>query len=57
MMLSLLAPSHGDGMDIIYFWSSIVIVLLPLGVFTWLTYLVIKRYRLEMREKGEGRGT
>ena len=47
---------HGDGMDIIYFWSSIVIVLLPLGLFTWLTYFVIKKYRLEMREKGDGRG-
>jgi hypothetical protein len=48
---------HGDGMDIIYFWSSIFMVLLPIGAFSWLTYVLIKRYRLEMREKGEGRGT
>jgi hypothetical protein len=47
---------HGDGMDIIYFWSSIFMVLLPIGAFSWLTYLLVKRYRLEMREKGEGRG-
>jgi len=48
---------HGDGMDIIYFWSSIFMVLLPIGAFSWLTYVLIKRYRLEMREKGEGRRT
>jgi hypothetical protein len=48
---------HGDGMDIIYFWSSIVMVLLPIAAFSWLTYVLIKKYRLEMREKGEGRGT
>lgn len=46
-MLALLALLHGDGMDIIYFWSSIVIVLLPLGIFCWLTWLVIKAYRKE----------
>jgi hypothetical protein len=48
---------HGDGMDIIYFWSSIFMVALPIGAFTWLTWLLIKKYRLEMREKGEGRRT
>ena len=47
MMLSVLALLHGDGMDIIYFWSAIVIVLLPLGVFVWLTYFVVKLYRRE----------
>jgi hypothetical protein len=48
---------HGDGMDIIYFWSSIFMVLLPIAAFSWLTYVLIKKYRLEMREKREGRGT
>jgi hypothetical protein len=48
---------HGDGMDIIYFWSSIFMVALPIGAFSWLTYVLIKRYRLEMREKGDGRST
>lgn len=48
---------HGMDMDLIYFWSAIVMVLLPLGSFCWLTYWFIKRYRIEMRERGEGRGT
>jgi hypothetical protein len=48
---------HGDAMDIIYFWSSIFMVALPIGAFSWLTYVLIKRYRLEMREKGDGRST
>ena len=42
---------HGDGMDIVYFWSSIVIVLLPLGVFIWLTYLVVRAYWRERKAK------
>ncbi|HEY7192740.1 MAG TPA: hypothetical protein VH439_03285 [Gemmatimonadales bacterium] len=57
MMLSLLVLLHGDGMDIIYFWSSILMVLLPIGIFTWLTWLIVKRYRQEMREKGAGKST
>ena len=36
--------------DLIYFLSSLVMVVLPLGVFSWLTYLVIKGYR---RERGQ----
>ena len=57
MMLALPALSHGDHMDLIYFWSSVFMVLLPIGAFSWLTYLLVKRYLHEMREKGEGRGT
>jgi len=45
---------HGDGMDIIYFWSSIFMILLPITIFTVLTYLIVKAYK--NREKGEGRG-
>ena len=52
LMLLLL---HGDAMDIIYFWSSIVIVALPLTIFTVLTYWVVKASR--KGEKGEGSGT
>jgi hypothetical protein len=37
--------------DIIYFWSSILIVLLPLTVFSYITYLVVKAYR--KRERGQ----
>ncbi len=41
--------------DLIYFLSSLVLVALPLGVFSWLTYLLVKRYLHELREKGAGR--
>jgi hypothetical protein len=57
MTLALLVLLHDDGMDIIYFWSSIFMVLLPIGGFSWLTYLLVKRYLHEMREKGDGRST
>jgi hypothetical protein len=50
-MIPLLAVLlHGDGMDIIYFWASILMVLLPIAAFSWLTYFVIKIYR---RERGQ----
>jgi heme/copper-type cytochrome/quinol oxidase subunit 2 len=44
---------HGDDrMDLIYFWSSILIVTLPLVVFGVLTYLLVKQYR--RREQAAG---
>jgi hypothetical protein len=43
---------HGDDMDLLYFWSSLLIVALPLTVFGVLTYLVVKGYR--KREHGAG---
>ena len=55
MMPVLAVLLHGDGMDIIYFWSSIFMILLPITVFTVLTYLIVKCYK--NREKGEGRGS
>lgn len=42
--------THGENVDLIYFWSSILIVALPLTVFGVLTYLVVKGYR--KRERG-----
>ena len=51
-MLALLL--HDDGMDIIYFWSSIVIVTLPLIVFGGLTYFVVKASLKQQREAGSG---
>ena len=45
MMLALASLLHGDGQDIIYFWSSILMVALPITVFTVLTYLVVKGSR------------
>jgi len=35
--------------DLIYFLSSLVLVALPLGVFSWLTYLVVSAYRRDQR--------
>lgn len=55
MILSLAALLHGgDGLDFIYFLSALLIVALPLTVFTVLTYLVTKGYFKQEREK---RGT
>lgn len=52
--LAFLALLHGgdDRMDLIYFWSAVLMVLLPLAVFTVLTYLLVKAYR--SRERGAG---
>jgi hypothetical protein len=44
MMLALLVPQHGPDMDVVYFWSSVLIALLPLGVFTTITVLVVRGY-------------
>jgi hypothetical protein len=46
---------HGEDVDLVYFWSSIFMILLPITIFTALTYFVVKGYK--NREKGEGRGT
>lgn len=46
---------HGEEMDLIYFWSSILIVALPLTVFGVLTYFVVKGYRNRERERHESR--
>ncbi len=36
---------HGDDIDLIYFWSSIFMILLPITIFSVLTYFVVKGYR------------
>jgi heme/copper-type cytochrome/quinol oxidase subunit 2 len=43
---------HGDDIDLIYFWSSLLIVALPLTVFGLLTYLVVKGYRKKEQRAG-----
>ncbi len=40
---------HGDEMDIIYFWSSILMVALPIVLFSGLTYFVVKAARKNPR--------
>jgi ACR3 family arsenite efflux pump ArsB len=42
MMLASLAVLHGEGQDIIYFWASILMVALPLTIFSVLTWFVVK---------------
>ena len=46
-LLALLVPLHGgsDRMDLIYFWSAILIVLLPIAIFVTIGYLLVKGYR------------
>jgi hypothetical protein len=48
----LLILLHGgdDRMDIIYFWSAVFMVVLPLTIFTTLTILAVKAYRKRQRE-------
>jgi len=40
---------HQD-QDLIYFWSSILMVALPIAIFGVLTYLVLKGYRKRNQE-------
>jgi len=46
-MNALLVLLHGGGdrMDLIYFWSAILIVLLPLAIFVTIGVLLVKGYR------------
>lgn len=44
MMLATLAFLHADDMDIVYFWSALLIAIVPLAVFTVLGVLVIRGY-------------
>ncbi|MGH7674315.1 MAG: hypothetical protein ACREMV_03505 [Gemmatimonadales bacterium] len=53
---------HGDRMELAYFWSSIVIVALPVGVFITIAVLAVRGSWRELRrdrerERGAGSGT
>ena len=52
MNLALLVLLHGgsDRMDLIYFWSAILIVLLPIAIFVTIGYLLWKGYRNRERK-------
>jgi heme/copper-type cytochrome/quinol oxidase subunit 2 len=43
---------HGEDIDLVYFWSSVFMILLPITIFTVLTYFVVKGYR--KRKQGAG---
>ena len=45
VLATLLLHGGDDRMDLIYFWSSILIVTLPLIVFGALAYFLVKLYR------------
>jgi hypothetical protein len=44
MMPALLLALHGDRLELAYFWSSIVIVALPIGVFVTIAVLAVRGY-------------
>lgn len=44
MMLALLVVQHHPDMDVVYFWSSVLIAVLPLAVFATITVLVVRGY-------------
>jgi lipopolysaccharide export LptBFGC system permease protein LptF len=41
---------HGDHVDLVYFWSAIVIVLLPVTAFGAIGYWLVKMYRRERNQ-------
>ena len=45
---------HGEDVDLVYFWSSVFMILLPITIFTALTYLVVKAYRKREQRAGSG---
>ena len=45
-MMSIIAfMLHGEDIDLVYFWSSVFMILLPITIFSALTYFVVKGYR------------
>lgn len=49
-LATLLLLHGGDGrMDLAYFWSSILIVLLPVGTFVVIAVLLVRAYRRRER--------
>ena len=53
MMLAALLLLHGGDsrMDLAYFWSAILIVLLPVTVFITMAVLLVKAYRRRERNQ------
>ena len=52
MTLALLVLLHGDDprMELTYFWSAILIVLLPIAIFGGLTYWLYRMWRRERKQ-------
>jgi len=52
MILAALLLLHGDDhMDLIYFWSSILIVVLPVAVFVTIGYWLARMYWRERKQQ------
>jgi hypothetical protein len=45
MTLLIAVLLHGEDVDLVYFWSSVFMILLPITIFSTLTYFVLKAYR------------
>ena len=45
MTLLIAVLLHGEDIDLVYFWSSVFMILLPITIFSVLTYFVVKGYR------------
>jgi hypothetical protein len=41
-------------LDRVYFWSSLVIVIVPVGVFSWISWLLWRAYRRRREPDGGG---
>ena len=57
MTLLIAVLLHDEAVDIIYFWASILMVALPIVLFSGLTYFVIKIYRRERGRRNSEVGT
>jgi len=55
MTLLIAVLLHGEDVDLVYFWSSVFMILLPITIFTALTYFVVRGYRKRQQgaESGE----
>jgi len=52
MPLALLLLHGGDSrMDLAYFWSAILIVLLPVATFVTIAYWLVRMYRREHKSR------
>jgi len=48
MIVPTLLALHGgtgdDPMDLVYFWSAVLIAIVPVGAFLWIGWLVVRGY-------------
>lgn len=44
MMLATLLLFHGEDMDVVYFWSAMLIALVPIAVFAIIAVLAVRGY-------------